>query len=191
MGKGRQRVAADGQFRRFAPRGIAALRGADSGKARIAGVGLALRQIHRAVVGRKRTDTLVEGRVQLGVNGLWLAPLALIVLLGIEDVGGFGARDAAQLLALCLVACRREVELVVVVAAEHRREVGAARVKEVFALHRVFRVLLAQFRCLTCSLHTFAGQQQVGTVRPAETVDGSLKGFLGVFVVAVLHQQLT
>ena len=109
-------IAGDDKLLRFAPGGIATFRHHDTGVTRVGGVGLALGKVHRLAIGREAAGTLVEGRVKLRGYHLRLAPFALLILLGIEDVGTLGACDAIDFVALRLIAGRGEVKLVVGIA---------------------------------------------------------------------------
>ena len=141
MGKGGERVLRHLEDGGLAPRGIAALRGGYLGIARIGGVGLAHRQVHGPEVGREGTGPLVLLGVEFAVYRLGLGPFALVVLLREEDVGILGAGDAADLVALGLIAGAGEEELVAVVASQHGRILGTTRVEQFLLLHGVARIL--------------------------------------------------
>ena len=134
MGKERERVLGDFKHLGLGPGGIASLGGGYLGVARIVGVGLADGQVHGLPVDGEGAGPLVQLRIQFPFCGFWLEPLALVVLCGEENVGRLGAGNTAQFVALCLVAGRGEVELVVVVACQHGRILSPSRVEEVLLL---------------------------------------------------------
>ena len=140
-------------------------------------------QKHLALVNREAAGALVEVAVQSRFYLLWLAPFALVVFLREEYVACLCARYARNLVALSLVACRREVELVVLVAEEHGRIVGASRVEDVHFLHCVARAVLLPFGCLLCRLQSFACQCVFG-----HRVEHHLKLLFRLLIVAVSHQ---
>ena len=144
-------------------------------------------QVHGLSVGTETAGTFIEAGVQFRVDGLRLAPLALFVLLCIEDVRVLGSCDAAQFVALGLVTGRCEIYLAVVVACQHWREVGTPRVEIVLALDAVFRTFLLPDGSLPCGFYALLGQWQEGAVRPAQRVNGGGEALFGSLVVAVLH----
>ena len=142
VGIARQRVGSDLQFRGLAPCGVGSRRRDDLRVARICRVACALREIHRALVGRQRARSLVEVGVHAAGHRLGFRPVSLVVFRRHEDVGRLCARDAAQLASLRVVARGGEVELLPLVAGEHGRVVVAPRVEHVHAPHLVARALL-------------------------------------------------
>ena len=81
MGETGKGIFRDNQILGLAPGGIAAARHGDGGVARVVGVGLADGQVHALAVGRETAGTLVHLGVQFRVDGLGLAPFALVVFL--------------------------------------------------------------------------------------------------------------
>ena len=183
MGKAGERVAADLQFRWLAQGCVGALADGDLGVAGIGGVGGTLREIHLASIDAEGGRGLVEVGVEARVDGAGALPPSLLVLLADEDVGVLRARDAAQLVALRLVARGREKELVKLVAEEHRRVVGTAGVEDLHPLHRIFGSELLDARGVLGGLEALRGQRVVG-----HGVEGGAKLRLGLGVASRLHE---
>ena len=119
MGIAVERVFRDGEFPGLSPGSIRSVGYGDGRIARIVGVSLTQCQIHRLPIRLEATGTFVEAAVQLRVDTLGLAPFPLVVFLRHEDVGSLCTRNTAIFIALCLIACGGEVELVVLVASQH------------------------------------------------------------------------
>ena len=126
MGIARKGVFSDGHLGEFSPRGIRAQRGAYCGIARIGGIAHAACQIHRLIVGCEAAGSFVKLGVHFSLYHLGLFPLAFFILHRHHYISVFGACDTAQLVACHLIAGRGEIELIVVIACQHRRVVGTA-----------------------------------------------------------------
>ena len=122
--------------------------------------------------------------VQSALDGLHLAPFALVVFLHIEYVASLCSRDAAEFVALGLVASGGKEQLVVLVAAKHGGEIRPSRVKDVHLLDGIARALLLDLRSGKRRFQSVAGQLVIGS-----RVENCLKLFGGLLVVAVLEQQ--
>ena len=140
-------------------------------------------EVHLAPIGTEGTRTLLGIGVQSALHGFGLAPVAFVILDRYKNIGGLAPRDAAQLVACGLVAGRGEVQLVVVVAQEHGRIVGASRVQHVHLLHRVPAARLLPSTGTLCREQSCAGQLMVGHRVEYQLI------FVGrLFVVAVPEQ---
>ena len=183
MGETGEGIARQLHHRRLAPRRVGTVRLHYLGIAWRRRIGDTLRQVHLPAVGREAARALVVGAVHARHRHR-LGPLALVVFRGIEYVARLHARDAAKLVALRLLACRGEVNLVGVIAEKHRRVVGAAAIQLVEPLHGVAAAHLpylrrAPRRLQSCLCHAMAWHG----------VERDLKLRRGVFVVAVSHEQ--
>ena len=142
MGVARQRVAGYLYLVGLAPGRVAAAGGGYFGIPGRCRVGRTQRKVHLAAVGSDGTGSLVVRGVQAALHGLWLGPLALVILYRYEYIAVLGTRNAAQLVARSLVARRGEIQPVVVGACQHRAVVCPARVEHVHALNLVPRARL-------------------------------------------------
>ena len=114
-----QRIAGDNEFLGFTPGCVTTIGDGDGCIAGIVGVRLTQGKIHRLPVRREAAGPFVVVTVQFRVDALWFAPLPFVVFLRHEDISRFSSRDAAVFIALRLVACGGEVELVVLLASQH------------------------------------------------------------------------
>ena len=152
-----QCVFGEFHLRGFSPCSIRAVAHGDGGIAGIRRVGDTLGDKHLTIVSRECWRTLVEFGIQACTDGFWLTPFPFVVLLAVEDVTRLGACDAAQFVTLCLVAGGSPIELVVLVAKEHRRIVGTARVEDFHLLHLVSGSVCLLLGCRLRRLQTCVG----------------------------------
>ena len=120
MGKGGKGVFGYLDDGGLAPEGIGTLGYYNLGVAGIGGVVRALGKVELLPVGRDAAGAFVVFGIEASAYGFRLAPLAFIVLLGEEYVCGLHACDAAQLVAVGIVARGGEVEVFVGLATETR-----------------------------------------------------------------------
>ena len=147
MGVARQRVAGYLYLAGLAPGRVTAAGGGYLGIPWRCRVGRTLRKVHLTDVGSDSAGSLVVRGVQAALYGLWLGPFALVILYRYEYITVLGTRNAAQLVARSLIACRGEVQPVVVVACQHRAVVCPARVEHIHALNLVPRARLLYRWC--------------------------------------------
>ena len=101
-----------------------------------------------------------------------------------EDVTRLHTCDATKILTFRLLPCRREIDLIGIVAQECRRIIGTATIEHIDTLDGISTAELPDFRSLSCSLQAFPCLGIVG-----QGVERNLILLHGSLIVAVLHEQ--
>ena len=150
MGKAQQRVSRQYQFSRLSPCSIAAVTRHNLCIARVSSVSSTLSKIHSALVARETTHTLIKITVQSAIHHLRALPLPTFVFLSHENIASLSASNTTQFTSRRLVACRSEIQLIVVLTKEHRRIVCFVRVENVHSLNRISATFLLPFCRILC-----------------------------------------